>query len=265
MQSRLYRLGANGLAVVRCVFFGTAIGTAVLCQAADAPSATPYRPTVSNPAELSEPGWLEAELGGLRARGGDDGRRDSVPYLVKFAFSRDWGVLLGGDAHVAVIDGGRLSGAGDTSLTLKHRIGVDDVSAFGIEAGAKAPTAKSGLGSGKSDYTLNGIYSRDIGDYRIDLNFNVTRLGAVGMVEGHSQRGWAASLSRGLNERWSLAGELSGTTRRGVSDTAQFLVATSYNSSKRVAWDAGAAFGLTRATPDWSIFAGVTVLIGQLR
>lgn len=32
--------------------------------AADEPSAAPYRPTVSTPANLSEPGWLELEAVG---------------------------------------------------------------------------------------------------------------------------------------------------------------------------------------------------------
>jgi hypothetical protein len=38
--------------------------------AADEPSTTPYRPTVSTPANLSEPGWLEVEAGGQQTRGG---------------------------------------------------------------------------------------------------------------------------------------------------------------------------------------------------
>src|SRR5437016_3240382 len=39
--------------------------------AADEPAATPYRPSVSTPAALSEPGWLEGELGWQRTSGGD--------------------------------------------------------------------------------------------------------------------------------------------------------------------------------------------------
>ena len=31
---------------------------------AEQPTATPYRPTVSNPADLSEPGFFELEAGG---------------------------------------------------------------------------------------------------------------------------------------------------------------------------------------------------------
>ena len=38
---------------------------------AEEPAATPYRPTVSNPAALSAPGYFELELGALSAKGGE--------------------------------------------------------------------------------------------------------------------------------------------------------------------------------------------------
>lgn len=247
-----------------CAILMLAFGTSG--HAAEEPSATPYRPTVSNPADLPLPGWLEFEAGGLRTRGGDLARRDSFPYLFKLAFTPDWGLLLGGEAHVAQIEfeGDRLGGTGDTQLFLKRRFAVNDESAFGVEAGLKLPTAKGGIGSEKRDYILNGIYSRELGRYHLDVNVTVTRLGAIGENEGRVLRGWAAGLSRELNDRWTLAAEVSGTTRHGVSDTAQFLVAASYGYSKRVVFDAGAAFGLNRASPDWALFAGVTVLLGRL-
>ena len=51
----------------------------VAAVAVDAPSVTPYRPSVSTPAALSAPGWLEVEAGVLRSRSDDPARRDSVP------------------------------------------------------------------------------------------------------------------------------------------------------------------------------------------
>src|SRR5690349_17980857 len=70
----------------------------------DQPSVTPYRPSVSTPAALSAPGWLEIEGGALFARGTGDTRRDSLPYTLKLAFSPDWGVRLGGEAWVRQTD-----------------------------------------------------------------------------------------------------------------------------------------------------------------
>lgn len=234
---------------------------------AEEPSATPYRPTVSTPANLSEPKWLEVELGGLHTSGGDSKRRDSIPYTVKYAFTPDWGVRVGGDAWLQQVasDGSRLSGFGDTAIILKRRFPLSDNHAFGLEGGANLPTAKDGLGAGKTDYVVNAIYSANLNAYHADLNLAASRIGQLDAGTGRWQRTWAAALSRPLDERFSLAAEVSGTNQRGIASTAQFLVAASYNYSNRVVFDAGAASGLTRATPDWSLFAGVTILLAKVQ
>lgn len=74
----------------------------------------------------------------------------------------------------------------------------------------------------------------------------------------------AASISRPFGERWGVAGELSGTLRIDAPSTAQFLLAESYNYSKRFVFDTGTAIGLNHASPDWSVFAGMTMLIGKI-
>jgi hypothetical protein len=229
--------------------------------------ATPYRPTISNPAALSAPGWLEAEMGWQRIKGGGDQRRDSFPVLAKLAFSEDWGVLLGSELGIrrTDLDNNLYTGSGDTTLLLKHRIpGVSEGSAWGVEAGFKSPTAKDSIGSGKADYLVNGIYSRDFGANHFDLNLNATYIGAIADGEGRTQYGWAAALSHSLDDRWGVFGELSGITRRGTAATAQFMAGVSYNYSKRVVFDAGGAWGLNGAAPDGSLFAGMTVLLGRL-
>ncbi len=225
---------------------------------------TPYRPSVSSPAQLPAEGQLEMELGGLRTRA-DDARRDSLPYQFKLAFSKDWGVLLGGEAHVSARDGSaHESGVGDTSLVLKHAWDIEDGHAAGLELGAKLPTAKDTLGSGKADYTLNLIDSRDLGSLHIDVNANATRLGAVEAGTGRTQLGLSASFSMPLAERWGLTAELSGTHRRHTDNTLQVLGAVSFSPSKRLTFDLGAARA-TRPTPgSTSVFAGVVFPITQL-
>ena len=228
----------------------------------DQPSVTPYRPSVSTPAALSAPGWLEIEAGVLRARGGGDTRRDSLPYTLKLAFTPDWGLRLGGDAWVRQSDetGQRISGGGDSSVVLKRRFGIDDASAFGLELGATLPTGRRGISSGKSDYSLNGIYSADIGAYHTDINLTSTRIGAVDPGTSRAQALWAASLSKSLSDRWGVVGEFSGTRQRGVDGTSQFLVAASYNVSKSLTLDAGFARSLRSGVPDRSFFTGLTLL-----
>jgi hypothetical protein len=233
----------------------------------DAPTVTPYRPSVSTPAALSAPGWLEVEAGVQRSRADDPQRRDTLPYTLKLAFTPDWGIRIGGDAVVRerAADGTRRSGAGDTTIVLKRRFGIDDASAFGAELGVKLPTARSELGSGHSDVGLNGIYSSDFGSgWHVDLNATATHLGGAEPGTSAWQKGWAAALSRNLSDKWGAVAELSGTQRGGAGRTTQALVATSYSISPAMVADVGVSKGLSAASGGWSVFTGITFLAAKL-
>jgi hypothetical protein len=231
------------------------------------PEATPYRPTISTPAALSAPGWIEIEGGGLRDLAGGPARRDSLPYTVKLAFTPDWGIRLGGDAWVRQVDadGHALSGFGDTSIIVKRRFAVDDKSAFGVEGGVLLPTSRNGVGNDRADWFLTGIYSADLpADLHTDVNLEGTRFGAPDPGTSRTQLLWAASLSKTLNERWGVVGEFSGTYQRGAEGTTQLLVAATFNVSRALVLDAGAAHGLRSGSNDRSFFAGFTWLAARL-
>jgi hypothetical protein len=234
----------------------------------DTPSTTPYRPSVSTPAALSAPGWIEIEAGFEHDHAGAGARRDSVPTAVKLAFTPDWGIRIGGESWVRQRDDDmRASGFGDTSVIVKRRFAIDEQQAFGLEGGATVPTAKRdiGTGSGKPDYAVNAIYSADFAQgWHTDLNLVTTRLGQVDPGASRTQLLWAASLSRALDEQWGLVGEFSGTHEGGIAGTSQFLFAASYNISKRLTLDAGAARSLRSGPPVWSAFSGLTWLAMRL-
>jgi len=234
-------------------------------SAQESPTVTPYRPSVSTPAALSAPGWLEVEAGALHEHDGS-ARRDSVPYTLKLAFTPDWGVRLGGDAWVHQVDdaGQRATGGGDTSVVLKRRFAVNEASAFGLEAGATWPTGARGIRREKADYTLDGIYSADIGDYHTDLNLAATRLGAVDAGAGRTQWLAAASLSKSLRDQWGVTAELSATRQSGVAGTGQLLFAATRSVSRSLAIDAGVAHSIRNSTNDWSVFTGFTWLAARL-
>jgi hypothetical protein len=252
---------------------GVAVAIAAAgAHAADAsgdetPQATPYRPSVATPAQLSAPGWLEIEAGGLPARFVDGSQRDSLPLTLKLAFTPDWGVRVSTDAWARLTepDGTRTSGGGDTAVILKRRIAVDDASAFGVEGTVSFPTAKSGLGSGGTDFSLTGIYSVDLpAGLHADLNLEATRLQRADPGTGHVQWLWAASLAKAIDERWGVTIEPSGTRRPGADGTAQLLGAVTFNASRRVVLDAGLARSLRHGEREHSAFAGVTWLAAHL-
>ena len=232
------------------------------------PGATPYRPSVSMPAALSAPGWLDMELGWQRTSGGGDKRRESFPVTAKLAFNPDWGIVVGSELQVRRTDQGDtvFTGGGDTTFLVKRRIATaDEGTAWGIAAGFKSPTAKDTIGSGKSDAIITGIFSTDFAKkYHFDANLTLTRLGAWGAGEGNVQTGWAATVSRSLNDKWGVFAEPSGTSRSGTKSTGQLLFGASYNVSKRMVLDIAAAKGMNNATPDWQIMFGLTSLLGRL-
>jgi hypothetical protein len=235
----------------------------------EVPAATPYRPSVATPAALSAPGWIELEAGGLQVRDSGSARRTSWPYTVKLAFTEDWGVRIGGEAWVRRVDenGEARSGGGDTAVVVKRRFAVDERSAFGLEGGVLVPTARSGvsLGSGGTDLLLNGIYSTDLpAEMHTDLNLVAIRLGHPDPGASRTQWLWAAALSKALNERWGLTGELAGTQQGGATSSAQFLGAVTFNVSRALVLDAGLAHGIGASSNTRWAFAGLTWLAARL-
>jgi hypothetical protein len=252
------------------VWPGAALAQTAASDGADsAPPVLPYRPSLSSPAQLPAPGQLELELGGLASRDGA-ARRASLPYTLKLAFSPEWGVLLGGEAWVSQrsLDAPRLRGAGDTLFVLKRAWqlgegGAQDLG-LGLELGAKAPTARDGIGSGRADYSVNGIVSRDFGSVHMDANLSFTRLGGAEAGLGRVQSGASASFSMPLDQQWGATAELAGTRRSGAGNTAQLLLAAAYSPHPRLTIDFGLARGLARASPDWQVFSGVVLPFAKI-
>ena len=195
----------------------------------------------------------------------DDSRRSSVPYQLKLVFSKEWGLLVGGEAHVWARDGsGRAQGLGDTSIVLKRAWIVAAASAFGMEIGAKLPTAADSIGSGKTDTTVNTIYSRDLGSVHMGANLNATRLGLAGPGSSRTQLGALASFSTALSDHWGLTGEVSGSRRSGAASGRQLLTALSWSPSKRLTFDVGVARAVRPTPAATSLFASVVFPIARL-
>lgn len=227
-------------------------------------TATPYRPTVSNPADLSAPGFFELEAGWQRStRSSEAAKQSSLPWLLKYAFSDRFGLLIGGEAALSVTDdaGDTLRGNGDTTFTAKFKFPHTESMAWGLEVTRKFPTASTGLGSDKVDWILNGIYSTSVAEYAIDINLGVTRLGLQESGLARQEYSWAMGAAHELAGAWGAALELSGTRREGAPSTRQFLAAVSHTFSANTVLDIGVAWGLNDASADATVFAGFTRLL----
>lgn len=252
-----------------------ALAAPCLARADEDDSVTPYRPTVSTPARLSHPGWVEGEFGTQQAfdRSGADGssQRSSIPYSIKYAFDDDWGVRLVGEGVVRTRadDGAHRTGVGDTAIVAKRRFGLGDDpdTGLGLEAGLSVPTARKVLqsGSGKPDWSINGIYSVQLADLHVDSNVVETRSGARVESDSRWQSLGAVAASYPLTGPIGVVGEIAGTRQHGTPSTAQFLGGFTWAVSRTCVVDVGTIHGLNRATPRWQAFAGVTVLLARLR
>jgi hypothetical protein len=239
-----------------------AVNAARAADSNDELQATPYRPTVSNPADLPVPRHFEWEAGGYTERASGDARHASVPYLLKYAFSADVGVLVGGESSIADRSGGDTThGWGDASVTMKLHHAVSQSTGLGLEAGVKLPTASNDLGSGHADYTVNGIVSTEAVGCDVDLNISYTRLGVADPGTDRGAVGWAVAASHGVGEKWGVAGEFSGAGQRGTRGPAQILGALSFTAAPTLVFDGGALFGLNRDSPRYGVFAGLTMLV----
>jgi hypothetical protein len=240
-------------------------GLIATAWADDTPATTPYRPTISNPAEISAPGWLELEMGWNHQKNPSD-RRKALPYTAKLALNEDWGILVSGEAFIqeSSNDDDR-KGFGDTNFILKRRFATADESLnFGIEAGGKMPTARSRLGSGKADLGINGIVSYDFAkSWRLDVNLGLTRLGARTAEGGLTSTLWAAAVSKSFGD-WGMAIEHSGTYQHGLPNDRQWLIAASYAVSPRFVLDVGATRSRQDSEIGHSLFFGFTWLANRL-
>jgi len=223
---------------------------------------TPYRPTVSNPAELSALHHLEVEFGAQLNQPGMQVERSSLPFLLKYPFADQWGLLVGGEAWIkSRSEEESISGFGNTWVLLKHYYPISPTLAVGFEAGAVLPSARPSLGQGRTDYLGNLIVSQDIADLRIDINAGVTRRGFKEEDLDRYRYNWAIAASHPITERWGIAAEFSGVLAVQQKPTSMFLASLNYLMTPQLMLDFGGAVGMTTITDSYGVFAGFSWLI----
>ena len=164
----------------------------------------------------------------------------------------------GGGTH------GSASGIGDVTVRYKHRLtGPDSTVQVGLLPFVKLPTANRDIGNRKVE-----------GGIAVPANFagpaGVTvTIGPEIDVLSDDGHGYHAALTNLVNlgvaasDRVTLSAELwnnlnfapHGTIRQWSADASAAFLPT-----KRIQLDAGANFGLSRATPDLELYAGASIL-----
>jgi hypothetical protein len=232
----------------------------------------PSRPTVSNPAEFQKPGVLQLEYGyDANFHAADLRTEQHAPLALRFAISRRFLLEADNDNVISqtTTDGIRMSGIGDTELGVQgvavHQTPSHPALAFAYFI--KLPTASvaKNLGTGRVDHTFITLLSKKVGQLTIDFNALYVLAGRQNK-NGYASSGQGAlAVSRNLNKRFGVQGEISGQSRNDEQRGVVFvLAAVTYQLNRRAVFDAGARAGLTPDAPHYGIFAGVTLGLADL-
>lgn len=162
---------------------------------------------------------------------------------------------------LATGDRDTLSGVSDLYVRVKRRLVANDRATVSIIPFVKAPTAKRGLGNDKWEGGLALPVNLPLSNgFSLTLGPEVDLLADADGEGRHAAVINVVNLSRPLNDKLSVAAELwssfnydpDGTVRQYTAD-----VAAAYLVTPTLQIDAGANFGLNRATPDTQIYVGV--------
>ena len=248
---------------------------ALSLRAEDPPiEVNPNRPTFATPANTTQSGVAELEWGLQRSTLRDDSTSFGTPTLLKFGLLKDLELRLGtpGFLGLAPVGDATTSGLGDLSLGVQWCYLHDGP--FGMDQALQLthtfPTAlaSQGLGNGAPIDALTLIFSKDAGPFHIDVNLLETWIGLTPDAGGGraAQTAGTVSITRNLNDQWSLTGELYAIQATPVNDhTVSNLWCVAYKVSKRLVLDAGVDVGLSHGAPRYTVFTGLTVGLGRFR
>jgi outer membrane putative beta-barrel porin/alpha-amylase len=228
----------------------------------------PNRPTFASPALTTQIGVAELELGVQYTLPREGGDVAFTPFLLKLGLSKRFELRVGGGGLLRDAPSGALSATGFGDVTVGGQWTYLQGKIFGIDQAlqltVKIPTASSteGLGTGRADETVAGLFSRDIGPYHADANILVTWLGETGRRE--SQGAATLSVSRTLSEEWSVTGELYWIGATTENETlVSNLWCVGRKISSRFVLDGGVDVGLSHGAQRVSLFAGFTYGLGR--
>ena len=242
-----------------------------------APSSTrgqdlePDRPDVTNGTHIVDVGLLQIEFGGLLARKGSS-RAFASPFTARVGLTEWLEARAGTDGLLSVSDGvTQVIGLGNVQLGAKLRLWADPGGApvLSILPTVNLPAASSekGLGSGEPDYTVAALTGTDIGRHvHLDVNYGIGAIGS-GANAGHFvQHLVSMSLSDAISDNWNPYVEAFWFSRQANDggNVSAIDAGAIYDLGRRYALDGGVQFGLGSDAPPVAVFAGMTMLVGDV-
>lgn len=231
----------------------------------------PNRPTVANPADITQYGVLEIEYGWEHGWPSPGQRFSDTGGLLKFGLLCDVELRWTTTSFLSQVDdGGFERGFGDNWLGAQWRLykQTPRVPSLAVGYAAKIPTASAakGLGTGEVDHALTFLASKDFRGRHFD--FNVTRfwIGRQNASGFDTNEQLNLTFAQTLYRNLQFQGEFYGDTRLNAANPsfASGLGALVWLVTKRLEVDAGLDTGITQLAPRRRVFVGFTYSIANL-
>ena len=238
---------------------------------ADSMQANPNRPTVANPADITQYGVLEVEYGWDHLWPYHDVTQTSAGGLLKFGLLCDVELRWNTTTFLSQTDPtGTYRTFGDNWFGPQIRLyrQTKRVPTLSLNYALKIPSASTagGLGSGRVDHALTFLASKDIAKFHGDFNVSELWIGRPGAPGFDRNQQMNLAISHGLIGGLQAQGELYGDTRLNATTPAfvSSLWALAYTVTPRLVVDSGYELGLTAGGPHRHVFAGLTYSIANL-
>jgi len=249
---------------------GQWMGSQTGCYASSI-AANPNRPTVSNPAHVTQYGVLELEYGWDRLWPQQGVRQTSIGGLLKFGLLCDIELRWNTTSFLSQVDAsGTHQTFGDNWLGTEIRFHrqTKRLPTMAFSYSFKIPSASSenGLGSGRVDHSFTFGASESIAHFNFDFNitqFLIGRPNASGLDENQQL---ALAFSHSIRGGLQFAVEFYGETQLNQTTPgyASSLWALTYTVVPRLVIDADFEAGLTSGGPHRHAFFGATYSIANL-
>jgi len=238
---------------------------------ADTIVANPNRPTVTNPAHVTQYGVLELEYGWDRMWPAEGIHQTSISGLLKFGMLCDIELRWSATSFLSQTDAGGTSRTfGDNWLGTEIRVHRQTrrlpTMAFSYAFKIPSASTENGLGTGRVDHSFTLGASENIAHFNFDFNltqFLIGRPTASGFDENQLM---ALAFSHAIRGGLQFAGEFYGETRLNQTTLgfASSLWALTYTIIPRLVIDGGFEAGLTAGGPHRHAFVGATYSLGNL-
>jgi len=234
-------------------------------------AAHPNRPTVANPADITQYGVLELEYGWDRLWPETGIQQTSAGGLLKLGMLCDVELRWNTTSFVSQTDpSGTDRGFGDNWLGPQIRIYRQTirVPSLAFSYAVKIPSAptEAGLGTGREDHAFTFLASKDIKHFHVDFNVTEFLVGRPDTFGFDRNQQMNVAFSHAIRGGLEVTGEIYKQTRLNQV-TPGFVSspwALTYTVLPRLVIDGGFEVGLTIGGPHRHVFVGATYSITNL-